>query len=139
MPNHWIKRTFELIFDNPSDGLQLFPVWLLLGPRQVGKSALLRHSGGSARQCIELDDLSVRARALADPALFARELKLPCLIDEIQYAPQLLSEIKRLADQHPEPGSIFLTGSQNFAVMQSRWARSHPEFIWACGRRATKR
>jgi uncharacterized protein len=118
MPSLWFIRTFEPILSEPAAALRLFPVWLLLGQRQVGKSALLRKIAGSQRTVIDLDDLAVRARANTDPILFARDLQLPCVIDEIQYAPQLLSEVKRLADKGVPPGSIILTGSQNFEVMQ---------------------
>lgn len=50
--------------------------------------------------------------------LFAADLRPPLLLDEIQYAPELLGVVKRWADQVPAPGSIWLTGSQSFEVMQ---------------------
>ncbi len=117
MPKPWIKRTLEDLLISPASALRLFPVWLLLGPRQVGKSSLLKHCAG-ARRFVDLDDLDTRARANQDPELFMRGLKPPLLIDEIQYAPQLLSPIKRMADRNPGPGAVWLTGSQNFAVME---------------------
>ena len=116
MPSHWIERGLEPFLREGSGGLGLFPIWLLLGPRQVGKSALLHHCGGK-RHHVDLDDLLVRARINADPILFARELALPLTIDEIQYAPMLLSPLKQLADAGAAPGSIWITGSQNFSVM----------------------
>lgn len=117
MPNPWIKRSLEDLLAPPAAALRLFPVWLLLGPRQVGKSSLLKHCGGP-RRFVDLDDLDTRARANQDPELFMRGLKPPLLIDEIQYAPQLLSPIKRMADRGSGPGAVWLTGSQNFAVME---------------------
>jgi uncharacterized protein len=117
MPNAWIEREFEPLMAVPSPGLALFPVWLLLGPRQVGKSSLLKRCG-PGRQYINLDDLATRARANADPVFFARELRPPLIIDEIQYAPELLSPIKQLADSISDPGAIWLTGSQSFQVMR---------------------
>jgi uncharacterized protein len=117
MPSTWIKRDIEAIFAPVAPQLQLFPVWLLLGPRQVGKSSLLKRCASSNRQYINLDDLQVRERATRDPVLFLKELKVPFIIDEIQYAPQLLSGIKMLADSGVSPGSIWLTGSQSFEVM----------------------
>ena len=92
-------------------------MWLLLGPRQVGKSSLLTRCGPE-RQYINLDDLATRARANADPVLFARDLRRPLIIDEIQYAPELLSPIKQLADADGRPGIVWLTGSQSFQVMR---------------------
>lgn len=113
----WIKRTLESALKDPASALRLFPVWLILGPRQAGKSSLLRRCGPD-RQLVDLDDLDTRARANADPELFARGLKPPLLIDEIQYAPKLLSPVKRMADAGPGAGAVWLTGSQNFAVME---------------------
>ena len=118
MPNTWIPRTFEPVFTLPAAQLRLFPVWLLLGPRQVGKSSLLRKCG-SAHEHVDLDDLATRERANRDPLLFMRDLRPPFTIDEIQYAPQLLSPIKQLVDSgNLPPGSIRLTGSQNIQVME---------------------
>ena len=119
MPNMWFRRTYEDIVRRPTEALRLFPVWLFLGPRQVGKSSLLRRCAGPDRQIVNLDDLATRGRAHRDPALFAADLRLPLLIDEIQYAPALLSAIKQLADRPTAPpGAIWLTGSQSFEVMQ---------------------
>lgn len=117
MPTDWIKRTFETLLAVPAPALTPFPVLLMLGPRQVGKSSLLTHCGPD-RQYINLDDLATRARANADPILFARELRPPLIVDEIQYAPELLSPIKLLADAGAAPGAIWLTGSQSFQVMR---------------------
>jgi uncharacterized protein len=115
----WFKRTYEDILKQPTEALRLFPVWLFLGPRQVGKSSLLLRCARPDRSVVNLDDLITRGRAHRDPALFAADLRAPLLIDEIQYAPALLSAIKRLADQPGlPPGSIWLTGSQSFEVMR---------------------
>ena len=114
----WFRRTYEKILRRPTEALRLFPVWLFLGPRQVGKSSLLRRCAEPDRQIVNLDDLATRGRAHRDPALFAADLRLPLLIDEIQYAPALLSAIKQLADRPTTPpGAIWLTGSQSFDVM----------------------
>lgn len=117
MTSYWIPRTLETLFKGPTEALRLFPIWLLLGPRQVGKSALFSRCAGD-RRVIDLDDLDTRARANQDPELFMRDVKPPLLVDEIQYAPKLLSPIKRLAQKNPSPGAIWLTGSQNFSVME---------------------
>ena len=119
MPNMWYSRTMESVLMDSASPLRLFPVWLILGPRQVGKSSLLQHCAEEGRRIYNLDDLSTRARAIQDPALFGADLRSPVLIDEIQYAPQLLSVVKGLADRpDTPPGSIWLTGSQSFEVMQ---------------------
>ena len=113
----WIDRTIEARFcaGAPSGVL---PVWLLLGPRQVGKSSVLLRCATEGRRYINLDDISIRMRAKENPELFARELTPPITIDEIQYAPQLLSVIKILADRCHNAGEIWLTGSQSFEVMR---------------------
>jgi predicted AAA+ superfamily ATPase len=114
----WYDRTISDHFASKSRGLDLFPAWLLLGPRQVGKSSLFGHHSTTSRMMINLDDLETRQRANEDPFLFSKTFKLPLSIDEIQYAPELLSPIKQLIDSgNCKAGDIWLTGSQNFSVM----------------------
>ncbi|RRD69728.1 MULTISPECIES: ATP-binding protein [unclassified Desulfovibrio] len=96
-----------------------FPVLLLTGARQVGKTTLLRHLGGSQRTCVSLDDPLVLRLAREDPALFMQRFPAPVLIDEIQYAPQLLPYIKMAVDADRRPGSFWLTGSQQFHLMRN--------------------
>lgn len=96
-----------------------FKVLLLTGARQVGKTTLLKHlAQDSNRTYVTLDDLAVRSLALSDPALFLQRYTPPLLIDEIQYAPQLLSYIKMYADNGAQNGDIWLTGSQRLPLMQ---------------------
>ena len=118
MPDTWIERTFQPLLTGPAEHLRLFPVWLLLGPRQVGKSSLLHRCAGG-HTYISLDDLDTRERANRDPVLFVKDLTPPFVIDEIQYAPRLLSPIKQMVDAgRLEPGAIRLTGSQSYQVME---------------------
>ncbi|HLD84656.1 MAG TPA: ATP-binding protein [Coxiellaceae bacterium] len=74
------------------------PVQLLIGPRQCGKSTLLSHVGEGTFQEITFDDLQLRKLANQDPALFMAQFKPPLLLDEVQYVPELFSEMKRLVD-----------------------------------------
>ena len=96
-----------------------FPVLLLTGARQVGKTTLLRHLGGSERTYVSLDDPLVLSLAREDPALFMQRFPAPVLIDEIQYAPQLLPYIKMAVDADRKPGGFWLTGSQQFQLMRN--------------------
>jgi predicted AAA+ superfamily ATPase len=95
-----------------------FPVLLLTGPRQVGKTTLLRHLSAANRRYVTLDDLAARELARRDPVLFLQKYRPPVLIDEIQYAPEVLTAIKLAVDRDRQPGAFWLTGSQQFAVMK---------------------
>lgn len=95
-----------------------FPVLLLTGPRQVGKTTVLRHLREEGRRYATLDDPGLRALAREDPALFLQRFPPPVLIDEVQYAPELFSHIKIAVDEARRPGDFWLTGSQQFQMMQ---------------------
>lgn len=95
-----------------------FPVLLLTGPRQVGKTTLLQHLCPPDRRYVSLDDPAVRTLAAEDPALFLQRFEPPLLVDEIQYAPQLLPHVKMAADTARKPGLFWLTGSQQFHMMK---------------------
>ena len=91
---------------------------LITGPRQVGKTTVLRQLMQENRTYVTLDDLEDRAMARNDPALFLQIHDRPILIDEVQYAPQLVSYLKMEIDNGAEPGSFWLTGSQAFRMME---------------------
>lgn len=96
-----------------------FPIVLLTGMRQCGKSTMLDHLSEGARKTVSLDDLQERSLAREDPQLFLQLHEPPVIIDEVQYAPELFSYLKIYADEHPDDhGSIWLTGSQSFALMK---------------------
>jgi predicted AAA+ superfamily ATPase len=99
---------------------QNFPVLLLTGPRQVGKTTLLQSCSEKeekGRVYITLDDVEMRTLAKEEPSLFIKSYPPPLIIDEIQYAPELLSYIKIAIDQSQENGMYWLTGSQKFHLM----------------------
>jgi predicted AAA+ superfamily ATPase len=111
----YLSRTLEVAF---MDASTQFPVLLLTGPRQVGKTTLLRHLCGKERRYVTLDDLTARELANEDPALFLQRYPPPVLIDEVQYAPRLLPYVKMEVDTSQDRGAFWLTGSQQFQMMK---------------------
>ena len=96
-----------------------YPVILVTGPRQVGKTTMLQKlMEGSDRGYVTLDDLNERELAKTDPEMFLQLHKPPMLIDEVQYAPELFTYIKINVDKNNEPGAFWLTGSQVFKLMR---------------------
>ena len=93
-----------------------FPVVMVCGARQVGKTTLLKKfaESNSDIKYVTLDYPRVRQLAREDPELFLQQYSTPVIIDEIQYAPELLPYIKIKADETKEKGLYFLTGSQMF-------------------------
>ena len=111
----YVPRTMETFFQKAASQ---FPVMLVTGARQVGKTTFLRHMSDTGRTYVTLDDPSVLALARGDPALFLQRFPAPLLIDEIQYAPELLPYIKIRSDEARQPGLFWLTGSQQFHLMK---------------------
>lgn len=113
---NYIRRSLESVVGSVT---QEYPVVLLTGPRQVGKTTMLKKlMEGTERGYVSLDDLTERALAKNDPELFLQLHKPPLLIDEVQYAPELFPYIKILADREHTPGAFWLTGSQIFRLMR---------------------
>ncbi len=96
-----------------------FPVILVTGPRQAGKSTMLLNTFPN-HSYVTLDDPTLRNLAQNDPALFLSSRPGPLIIDEIQYAPGLLPYLKIEVDQdRRRSGHYLLTGSQIFQLMQN--------------------
>ena len=96
-----------------------FKVMLVTGPRQVGKTTLLKSIMPKDMNYVSLDDEILRKKAKEDPKLFLELFKAPLLIDEAQYAPELFSYIKINVDNSNEKGRYWLTGSQKFSLMKN--------------------
>ena len=122
-----LKRT---ISDTIIKFSSAWPVLLLTGPRQAGKSSVLNMLKGDERKYVSLDDISARDLARNDPKAFLQKYDPPVIIDEVQYAPDLFSYIKIWVDEHryeynfsgkisANPAGMFwLTGSQKFTLMK---------------------
>lgn len=111
----YVRRTIESFVRRAS---ARFPVVAVTGARQVGKTTTLRRMSERERTYVTLDDPTVLELARRDPALFFQRFRPPLLIDEIQYAPELLPYIKMQVDDACRPGMLWLTGSQQFHVMR---------------------
>lgn len=112
----YIRRTMEEVVKRASE---MFPVVLVTGPRQVGKTTMWEQLSASDRKYVSLDSPMVRELAKSDPGLFIQRYEPPVLIDEIQYAPELLPFIKIYVDTHKKKGDFWLTGSQMFHMMKN--------------------
>lgn len=98
-----------------------FPVVIVCGARQVGKTTLLQRLKNEKDQIqyVTLDYPRIRSLAREDPELFLQQYQPPLIIDEIQYAPELLPYIKIQADSRKQNGLYYLTGSQMFYMMKN--------------------
>ena len=127
--SNYIKRSVENKLEQLSKS---FPVIMITGSRQVGKTTLLNNLQKQSKidiNYVSLDNLSVRALAKEEPELFLERYKAPLIIDEFQYAPDLLSYIKIIVDEKKQEhlenekvqsmGLYYLTGSQVFHTMKS--------------------
>lgn len=117
----YIKRALESVVRRYSEH---FKVVVVTGPRQVGKTTMLRHlmeedaTSGIERAYVSLDNTAILQTAKEDPALFLQRYRPPVLIDEIQKAPELLPYIKEIVDSTGLTGTVWLTGSQPFHLMK---------------------
>jgi hypothetical protein len=95
-----------------------FPAIVVTGPRQSGKTTLLKSLFSRTHTFVTLEDPDTRIRAKEDPQQFLDRYRPPVIIDEIQYLPELLSYIKTRIDENRKPGQWLFTGSQHFGLMQ---------------------
>lgn len=99
--------------------LAAFPVVVVTGARQTGKTTLVRELGGDARSYLTLDDYDVLDQARNAPDQLLTRSRLPLTLDEVQRAPDLLLAVKRAVDEDRTPGRFLLTGSANLSLMES--------------------
>ena len=120
----YLQRTAEQMIKGVSLS---FPCIVIYGPRQVGKSTTINQLFGEDYRSVTLDDLEDRALAIGNPRLFLENYGFPLIIDEIQKAPQLIDEIKKIIDRQrlvrmkegQRQGLMYiLTGSNRFELQQ---------------------
>lgn len=109
----------RLIQEQFLKSVKTFPVVILTGARQTGKSTLCKTLLRKTHTYVSLEDPDIRKQAVEDPRTFLKNFPAPVIFDEIQYAPELPSYIQGMVDEHRNRyGQFILTGSQNFLLME---------------------
>jgi predicted AAA+ superfamily ATPase len=115
MPHRYVSRDIEKIL---MSSVKMFPSVIITGPRQSGKTTLLKHLFSKTHSYVSMDNPDLRLMAINEAELFFKNYKPPIIIDEVQYAPQIFSYIKMLIDKERHKfGQFILTGSQLFPLM----------------------
>jgi len=114
----YLKRNLEVELVNL---FKVFPIISIMGPRQAGKSTLIKHWIAEQKEdweYITFDNREIFTQAKRDPDLFVKSLKQFVAIDEVQKVPDLFHSIKFLVDEDPTR-KIILSGSANFLLMKN--------------------
>ncbi|MDI6809427.1 MAG: ATP-binding protein [Candidatus Eisenbacteria bacterium] len=111
----YINRDIELVVKRAA---RQFPALIVTGPRQSGKTTLLKHLFSRTHKYVSMDNPDIRLLATDEPSLFFENYPPPLIIDEVQYSPEIFSHIKILVDsKRAKRGQFLLTGSQSFPLM----------------------
>ena len=112
METYYPRSTVDLLIRSLRD----YPVVVMTGPRQAGKSTLLRQEL-QAWQMVSLEDIDLREFAQSDPRAFLQRYPAPLILDEAQRVPDLLSYIQTMVDTSARMGQYVLSGSQQFSLL----------------------
>ena len=97
--------------------LTKFPVIAITGPRQSGKTTLAKTLLPDYKY-LNLEDIGIKRLAEDDPVSFINSIKAPVIIDEVQKAPELLSQIQVKVDESKESGQFVITGSESLLISE---------------------
>lgn len=106
------------IYKELIESCRTFPVVTITGPRQSGKTTLLKNVFPD-KKYVSLEDPDIRQLAIADPRSFLNQSESGLIIDEIQRVPELVSYIQGIVDKLQIPGYYILSGSQQFELSQT--------------------
>lgn len=98
--------------------MNMYPVVTIAGPRQSGKTTLARHLYPDY-DYVSMEDLRVRQYFYHDPTHFLKQHKAPCIFDEVQNTPELLSYLQGIVDEENQPGMYILTGSRQMELQET--------------------
>ncbi|MBI4649691.1 MAG: AAA family ATPase [Bacteroidia bacterium] len=100
------------------DLINYYPVITITGPRQSGKTTLVRNIFPDLPY-YSMEDPDIRESILSDPRSFLKKFSDKVIIDEVQRAPELTSYLQRIVDENPKNCRFILTGSQQFEVINT--------------------
>ena len=112
----YYRRSIEQVINEYKEQ---FPILLLTGPRQVGKSTLFKELFRTEYKYFSLDDPILKEQIVNDPRLFLKNNPEKLIIDEVQYAPSIFPYLKMKVDENRKDGMYLMTGSQAFVLMKN--------------------